>query len=60
MNRSKGKVKSKTAQIFRKHQAIEKLLARQVVGANMDERSVETMAVEDTMKDGHRFSIIRS
>jgi hypothetical protein len=58
MNRSKGKVKSETAQIFRKHQAIEKFLARQVVGANMDERSVETLTMENTVKDGHRFSII--
>jgi hypothetical protein len=60
MNSGKGKIKSKTAQIFRKHQAIEKLLARQVVGANMDEGSFETLAVENTMKDGHRFSVIRS
>jgi hypothetical protein len=58
MNRSKGKVKSETAQIFRKHQAVEKFLARQVVGANMDERSVETLTMENTVKDGHRFSII--
>jgi hypothetical protein len=26
----------------------------------MDEGSVETLEMEDTMKDGHRFSIIRS
>jgi hypothetical protein len=58
MNRGKCKEKSETAQIFGKHQAIEKFLARQVVGANMDERSVETLAVENTVKDGHRFSII--
>jgi hypothetical protein len=39
------KVKAEAAQIFRKHSTVEKVLARLIVGAHMNERSFETMAV---------------
>jgi hypothetical protein len=54
-----GKVKAKAAQIFRKHQSLKKFLAGQVVGANVDERSFEALAVEKAMKNGHCLSVIR-
>jgi len=57
---SKGKWESETAQVFREHCSVNKVLACQVVGANMDEGSIETEAVEKSVKNGHRFGVVRS
>jgi hypothetical protein len=57
-NTREGKIEAQTAKIFRESNPFKKVLARLVVGANVDEGGVQAGTVEETVKNGHGFSVI--